>query len=119
MGARPEDYQAAAPPGSYISVEDFQSPQDLGEFLNVLDKDDELYNKYFRWKGTGSFIDTKFWCRLCAMLHAVDYTGQSTWYRDLLGWWSGTEEDRVCLKKPPKDSNTWVSWRVNSTQKPK
>ena len=23
----------------------------------------------FQWKGTGEFINTKFWCRVCALLH--------------------------------------------------
>ena len=34
-----------------------------------LDQNDTLYNSYFRWKGTGEMINTKFFCRLCALLH--------------------------------------------------
>ena len=27
------------------------------------------YISLFQWKGTGEFINTKFWCRVCALLH--------------------------------------------------
>lgn len=68
MGAHPVDYARAAPPGSYIHVDDFETPQHLAQHLKKLDKNDELYNKYFRWQSCGRFINTKFWCRICAML---------------------------------------------------
>ena len=41
----------------------------IAEYLQKLDENDDLYNEYFKWKGTGEFIDTKFFCRLCALLH--------------------------------------------------
>ena len=28
-----------------------------------------IFSYYFQWKGTGEMIDTKFFCRLCALLH--------------------------------------------------
>ena len=91
MGAAPEDYKRAAPPHSYIHVEDFDSPKELAEYLIKLDQNDDLYNEYFRWKGTGSNINTFFWCRVCAMLHAPR---ESHSYRDLEKWWRGPE---VCI----------------------
>ncbi|XP_017152250.1 glycoprotein 3-alpha-L-fucosyltransferase A-like [Drosophila miranda] len=72
MGARPADYQELAPRHSYIHVEEYSSPKELADYLNVLDKDDDLYNSYFMWRGTGEFINTHFWCRVCAMLHNED-----------------------------------------------
>lgn len=111
MGARPEDYEVAAPYNSYIHVDEFESPKELAEYLHRLDKDDELYNSYFKWKvwilkkkivceiifgwkllipiflqGTGEFINTYFWCRLCSMLHD---DLQSKNYRDVNEWWRG------------------------------
>ncbi|GIX93846.1 glycoprotein 3-alpha-L-fucosyltransferase A [Caerostris extrusa] len=86
MGARPEDYDRAAPPHSYIHVDDFSSPKELAEYLTVLDKNDTLYNEYFRWKGAGEFINTYFWCRMCAMLHAPPYHKS---YPDMHKWWAG------------------------------
>ena len=52
MGAAPEDYRRAAPPNSFIHVDDFQSVEQLAEYLHRLDKDDKLYNQYFAWKGS-------------------------------------------------------------------
>ena len=69
MGARPEDYERSAPHKSFIHVDNFASPAALAEYLHVLDKDDTLYNEYFQWKGTGEMIDTKFFCRMCSLLH--------------------------------------------------
>ena len=50
MGARPEDYQRAAPYKSYIHVDDFEGPKELAEFLKKLEENDDMYNEYFRWK---------------------------------------------------------------------
>ncbi|KAJ4444224.1 hypothetical protein ANN_06015 [Periplaneta americana] len=86
MGARPEDYARTAPYRSYIHVDEFESPQELAAYLQRLDADDDMYNSYFRWKGTGEFINTYFFCRLCAMLHD-DFPNKS--YRDVNDWWRG------------------------------
>jgi Glycosyltransferase family 10 (fucosyltransferase). len=86
MGARPEDYARTAPYRSYIHVDEFESPEELAAYLHRLDMDDDLYNSYFRWKGTGEFVNTYFFCRLCAMLHD-DFPIKS--YRDVNDWWRG------------------------------
>lgn len=89
MGARPEDYESSAPYRSYIHVDEFASPKELAEYLNILDKNDELYNSYFKWKGTGEFINTYFWCRVCAMLHDEHAIATQSWYDDVNEWWRG------------------------------
>ncbi|XP_045174204.2 glycoprotein 3-alpha-L-fucosyltransferase A-like [Mercenaria mercenaria] len=94
MGAAPEDYSRAAPPHSFIHVDEFQSPEELAQYLHKLDQNDDLYNEYFRWKGTGSFINTYFWCRVCAMLHET--SRESHAYRDLEKWWRG---EGICIGK--------------------
>ncbi|KAF8777399.1 Glycoprotein 3-alpha-L-fucosyltransferase A like protein [Argiope bruennichi] len=86
MGARPEDYARAAPPHSYIHVEDFSGPADLARYLHMLNTNDTLYNSYFAWKNTGEFIHTRFWCRLCALLHAPRVPKV---YTDIETWWAG------------------------------
>lgn len=101
MGAHPDDYARSAPPNSFIHVEDFESPQHLARYLKVLDKNDELYNDYFKWKGTGDFIDTKFWCRLCAMLN--DLNKPKLLIRDIAAWWRQPE---VCIRGDQR----WRSW---------
>lgn len=92
MGARPEDYAKSAPYKSYIHVDEFASPKELASYLHRLDVDDELYNEYFRWKGTGEFINTYFFCRVCAMLHDPEAPRKN--YRDVNEWWRGTG---VCI----------------------
>ena len=96
MGAAPEDYRRAAPIHSYIHVDDFDSPKELADYLHLLDKNDQLYNEYFQWKGTGHFIDTIFWCRVCAMAHDTSHHRKS--YKQLDEWWRGPE---VCIGKDP------------------
>ncbi|XP_013408275.1 glycoprotein 3-alpha-L-fucosyltransferase A [Lingula anatina] len=87
MGAHPDDYKRAAPPHSYIHVEDFRSAKELAEYLHKLDKNDHLYNEYFRWKGSMKKINTHFFCRLCAMVHEAE--NHRTWYKDIREWWGG------------------------------
>ncbi|KAH3882513.1 hypothetical protein DPMN_006453 [Dreissena polymorpha] len=92
MGASPNDYAHAAPHHSFIHVDDFESPEKLAEYLHTLDTNDYLYNKYFEWKGTGRFINTFFWCRVCALLH--DQSRARHVYDDLDTWWRGPN---VCI----------------------
>lgn len=89
MGARPEDYELSAPYRSYIHVDEFASASELADYLHILDKDDQLYNSYFRWKGTGEFINTYYWCRVCAALHNVEALRIPRWYTDINDWWRG------------------------------
>lgn len=91
MGAYPEDYEERAPYRSYIHVDHFKSPEELANYLKVLDANDKLYNRYFEWMGTGEFIDTKFFCRVCALLHDEYYfkSGMQSRFHDLKGWWNG------------------------------
>lgn len=87
MGGRREDYERMAPKQSYLHVDDYESPEQLAEHLRRLDANDGLYNEYFWWKDTGEFIDTKFFCRLCAMLH--DDSAPAKHYRNVNDWWRG------------------------------
>lgn len=98
MGARPEDYERQAPYKSYIHVDQFSGPKELGEYLLKLDKNDELYNQYFQWKGTGEFINTKFWCRVCALLHDPQdaRSEEKRHYSDINQWWRG---DGICSNR--------------------
>ncbi|OQV18112.1 Glycoprotein 3-alpha-L-fucosyltransferase A [Hypsibius exemplaris] len=94
MGAPIDDYTALAPLKSFIHVDQYGSPKELAEYLNILDQNATLYNEYFRWRGTGEFINTHFFCRLCSMLHSKRESPSH--YEDVDGWWRG---DKVCRKK--------------------
>ncbi|KAJ0172252.1 hypothetical protein K1T71_012225 [Dendrolimus kikuchii] len=89
MGARSDEYAAAAPHNSYVHVEEFAGPEELAAYLHRLDKDDNLYNSYFKWKGTGEFINTYFFCRVCAMVHANERRQRTAHYSDVQAWWRG------------------------------
>lgn len=85
MGAHPNDYALTAPTQSYIHVDDFASPKHLADFLHRIDQDDNLFNEYLKWKQTGEFINTYFWCRLCTMLHAPPKPKS---YQNINAWWN-------------------------------
>lgn len=89
MGARQDEYERSSPQRSYIHVNDFASAKELADYLHLLDRDDGLYNSYFKWKGTGEFINTFFWCRVCAMLHDEEMISKPKWYNDINEWWRG------------------------------
>uniref|UniRef100_A0A224YN05 Fucosyltransferase n=1 Tax=Rhipicephalus zambeziensis TaxID=60191 RepID=A0A224YN05_9ACAR len=108
MGARPLDYVRASPARSFIHVEDFPSVKALAEYLHLLDRNETLYNEYLRWKGSGEFINTYFWCRLCAMLHAPPLPKV---YPDIGAWWAGPgtcRSDRWRDFKPKPDPVAYV-----------
>lgn len=85
MGARRGDYERSAPPHSFIHVDDFETIEQLANYLKVVDNNDTLYDSYLAWRGSGRFIDTKFWCRLCALLQDDDKP--NLWYGDIEAWW--------------------------------
>jgi glycoprotein 3-alpha-L-fucosyltransferase len=46
-GTSVDDYVNLAPPDSFVHVEDFESPQELGDYLQLMDDNDTLYNRSF------------------------------------------------------------------------
>ena len=67
------DYLRVAPPNSFIHVDDFSSPRQLANYLHLIDRNLNLYAKYFRCETGASY-------KLC------------TWYqcqsmsKDILPW---------------------------------
>ena len=45
------DYSVYGPPGSYTMPWTLDSVEELAKYLRYLDKNDEEYLKYFRWRG--------------------------------------------------------------------
>ena len=90
MGPSPEDYAAVAPPHSFLHVDQFKSPAKLAKYLKMLDRDDDMYNEFFKWQTKGEWVNTKFFCRLCSLLHFYKEHGMSKgpeggW----VNWWQG------------------------------
>lgn len=81
LGPNHKDYIKMAPYFSFIHVDEFNGVEELARFLNILNHNSTLYNLYFRWTNTGEFVNTFFWCRLCALLHQTPLR-RST-YKDL------------------------------------
>ena len=108
MGARKEDYEAMAPPDSFIHVDDFRSPQHLADYLHEVDSNYTLYKQYFRWRTLGSFVDTRFYCRLCSLL----YSDHPTWYDDVSEWWN---VDSMCVQSSL--TNYFASWTTGGVSK--
>ncbi|XP_078679876.1 alpha-(1,3)-fucosyltransferase 7-like [Branchiostoma floridae x Branchiostoma belcheri] len=109
FGAPKTDYEKYAPPGSFIHVDDFESPKALADYLKILDKDKEKYNQYFKWRTHPPMHavpeDYGRWCNLCQKLHQVCPTERKV-YTDLDGWWKGENNDAcepVVLKDNSKD----------------
>ena len=118
LGATKSDYEAIAPPHSFIFAEDF-SPRTLVEYLNYLDKNESAYREYLQWRTILPFnIDAppSQFCQLCRVVHGinVDNLRNSEYNKSysriplfgfpdrprrvsLVKWWLGTE-NTDCVK---------------------
>lgn len=90
------DYSSFAPPHSYIDALAFKTPKDLGDYLNRVRQDFDLYRRYFAWKG---LYDVKHWvyytfCNLCAKLYSTSFKQLSV-NRDIVHWWNNTSQCRT------------------------
>ncbi|KAH9424878.1 Alpha-(1,3)-fucosyltransferase 7 [Dermatophagoides pteronyssinus] len=117
MGAHPDDYRRSSPPNSYIHVDDFESPKQLAKYLNQLDQNDDEYNHYFEWKQQGLFINTYFWCRLCALLHANDNdNGKPTnSYENIHHWWTSISTFNIHDNDYNNNNTAYLYEKYNST----
>ena len=87
------DYEALAPPHSFINALDFSSVKALAEYLLLLNRTDELYAKYFSWKESYKINLEPMggWCDLCRIAHNVNSPAKV--YSDIKKWW---EVDGKC-----------------------
>ncbi|XP_072309621.1 alpha-(1,3)-fucosyltransferase 7 [Eucyclogobius newberryi] len=87
LGPAPEDYNAVAPPGSFIHVDDFASVKELGTYLQELAADKHRYMEYFRWRKDWKVKMMTDWrerlCKICTQYHSLP---QSKVYSDLHAW---------------------------------
>merc|ERR1719503_198258 len=68
------DYEAIAPAGSFIHIDDFPSTRALAEYLLELDRDDAAYSAFFAWRSQVYLWptmknDLQPYCELCQELH--------------------------------------------------
>ncbi|CAH1799921.1 unnamed protein product, partial [Owenia fusiformis] len=88
------NYTAHLPPNSFINVNSFQTVSDLSKHLNKVAESRDLYNSYFEWRKTHSYLPSNsYWaCDICKKLHNNHYN----YYKDMEKWWS---KDR-CISMP-------------------
>uniref|UniRef100_A0A914X2A6 Fucosyltransferase n=1 Tax=Plectus sambesii TaxID=2011161 RepID=A0A914X2A6_9BILA len=96
MGPPRTFYEKISPPHSFIHINDFKSPEELATYLHYLNKNDSAFNAYFAWKGSGQFINTKFWCRLCALVQ----NPKPKVAENLDNWWKRSD---IC-----NNAQTWT-----------
>ncbi|XP_069972193.1 3-galactosyl-N-acetylglucosaminide 4-alpha-L-fucosyltransferase FUT3-like [Penaeus vannamei] len=80
MGAEAEYYEKVLPPGSFIHVDDFETPKDLAEHLKLLASDRRAYMRHHRWRRFfriaqehGFFgAPVYHYCRICEALNYND-----------------------------------------------
>lgn len=87
LGAPLGDYKAVAPPNSFIHIDEFQSVQDLGEYLQQLAEDKKRYSEYFTWKRQWKVkLYTDWRERLCKICSQNNSLPQHKVYSDLDAW---------------------------------
>ena len=98
--------QAIAPPHSYIDVNDFNSVEELSQYLVKLSKDKEEYNKYFEWKENYNLYLYMSYCELCEKLNQPEIptktieNGYDWWYKRKNGQWACSDgSERTYNKK--------------------
>ena len=118
------NYDRFAPPKSYINALDFPTVKELADYLNVLDKNDTLYNEYFWWKE--SYITeysiniwtkkvlqpaARGYCELCSKLQ--DPNEPVSIVKNLKKWWN---DDATCkvltfpyvMGNSSRSNDTWI-----------
>jgi alpha-1,3-fucosyltransferase len=81
------DYSKYAPPKSYIDVNEFETVNDLAEYLIYLDQHPAEYIKYFWWKKYYRVEDFTPFCDLCKRLHELDVYNRRQVYGNMKEWW--------------------------------
>nr|XP_039250741.1 4-galactosyl-N-acetylglucosaminide 3-alpha-L-fucosyltransferase FUT6-like [Styela clava] len=93
-GSSKADVVRVAPPGSYVHVEDFNSPKEVAEYLDYLDKNDTAYQEYFKWRTANKSENCgiSINCDLCNLV-SKGHRGRPMKFTD---WWFETE-NKECI----------------------
>ena len=85
------NYSSLFPPKSYIDIKDFKSPRDLADYMLLLDRNDRLYNEYFKWRETYRIKPHEpSYCRVCEYLNKSKNTTKI--YNNLDSFWNKTRD---------------------------
>lgn len=87
LGPSRATYQALAPPGSFIHVDDFRSPAALAAHLTRLAADRRAYEGFFSWRRSHRVHTLTDWReRLCQICLRYPQLAASKSYQDLEAW---------------------------------
>lgn len=87
LGPSRATYEALAPPGSFIHVEDFRSPATLAAHLKRMAADRWAYDKYFEWHHSYRIKTYTDWReRLCQICVKYPHLPARKTYQDLESW---------------------------------
>ncbi|KAK0142829.1 Alpha-(1,3)-fucosyltransferase 7 [Merluccius polli] len=90
LGPSRATYEALAPPGSFIHVDDFGSVEALAHHLRRVAADGAAYAEYFRWRRTHAVRRCEDWReRLCQICARYPQLPAHKVYRDLDTWANG------------------------------
>jgi len=91
-----------APEHSYINVNDFESPQELAEYLKFLDQNDDAYEEYLAWKKKGDIgenlsrlVEIRKLNSICQLLQSI----KGQWKNPYLTEWDRKDvpkDERAC-----------------------
>lgn len=87
------DYNKITPPMSVISAKYFDTPEDLGNYLNMLDTSYTTYVKYLEWKESyvvKSYSPEYVLCQLCEELNQPL---NHYFYKDVADWFDNSCAD--------------------------
>ncbi|XP_041828221.1 4-galactosyl-N-acetylglucosaminide 3-alpha-L-fucosyltransferase 9-like [Melanotaenia boesemani] len=71
LGTTRNNYENFIQQDAFIHVDDFNSPKELAEYLMLLDKNDEMYLNYFKWRQHFTVKKVHFWVEHTCL--ACDY----------------------------------------------
>lgn len=90
LGPSRATYEALAPPGSFIHVEDFRSPAALAAHLKHTATDRRAYERYLDWHQTHRIQTSTDWReRLCHVCVRFPHLASRKTYQDLETWVNG------------------------------
>lgn len=114
-GPTKEDVLKVAPFHSFIHVDDYQTPEDLAEYLKYLINNDTAYEQYFKWRkdinnnfkenGTVPCSHGPWTCELCKLLNNEKEKDKKSLKRaefivpSIAKYWNGGE-NKECTKTP-------------------
>ncbi|XP_061700651.1 4-galactosyl-N-acetylglucosaminide 3-alpha-L-fucosyltransferase 9-like [Syngnathoides biaculeatus] len=79
LGPSRDNYENVIQGDAFIHVDDFASPKDLADYLLLLDKNEEMYLKYFKWRRHFKVKKTHFWAEHTCL--ACDYLRRRREYK--------------------------------------